>query len=143
VVFVSGAARESAAARSGILPAAVAINPDPGVPTRRAADVAGFLAPPCPGLSRVRGLEACFIPAVSSKAGMNLLTRRLAGVSRPARIGAPGRVPTHSAAGAMTAPPGRLRLQRRADGTRPAPVMPGNRKGGVPNARHLGMSAGD
>ena len=44
--LVSGAARDPAAARSGILPAAAAVRPDLGVPARRAADSAGFFAPP-------------------------------------------------------------------------------------------------
>lgn len=113
-VLVSGAARESAAARPGILRAAVAVSPDLGVRTVRAVDSAGFFAPPCPGMSGVRGLEAYFIPGVNSKAEMSLLIRRLAGVSRLGRIGAADRVRMQSAAGAMTGPAGRLRFRRRA-----------------------------
>ena len=105
-VLVSGAARDPAAARSGIVPAAAAVRPDLGVPARRAADSAGFFAPRCQGLSAVRGLEAYFIPAMSSKAGTGLQVRWLAGVSRPAWLGAAGRVRIRSVAGAMTASPG-------------------------------------
>ena len=142
-VLVSGAARDPAAARSGILPAAAAVRPDLGVPARRAADVAGFLAPPRRDMSRARVLEACFIPAVSSKA-------RDWSPGPPAGQGVPARPDRCCRPGADTERrrrddgfPECLRFQRRADGRRPAPVMPGNRKEECPHARHLGLSAGD